>query len=194
MSTNYHEAESFNSLALNSASLKNHKFIDCSFEGCTFENCKIGSSSFVSCSFNNCTIINPESHFSEIKNSTFEGCNLIGVVWGELCSAEKFATPIGTFKNCCLKYNTFYDMNLIKFNFSGNIIQDSLFEKCNLKESNFRYCRLDKTTFLQCNLTKADFREAMGYVVDIKTNLMKNARFSFPEVTSLLNTLDIKID
>lgn len=194
MPTNYHETESFNGLNLNGAALKNHKFVDCSFKDCTLENCQIGSCSFVGCTFDNCTIINPQSLFSEIKNSAFENCNLIGVVWGELCSAEKFASPIGTFQNCCLKYNTFYDMNLLKFDFSGNIIQDSLFEKCNLKESRFRDCRLDKTTFLQCNLTKADFREAMGYIIDIKTNLLKNARFSFPEVISLLNTLDIQID
>lgn len=34
----------------------------------------------------------------------------------------------------------------------------------------------------------------MGYQINIHTNKLKGAKFSFPEVVSLLSVLDIKID
>lgn len=40
---------------------------------------------------------------------------------------------------------------------------------------------------------KCDFRESTGYEIDINTNMLKDAKFSFPEVVSLLDSLEIKI-
>jgi hypothetical protein len=34
-------------------------------------------------------------------------------------------------------------------------------------------------------LTKSDFRNAKNYVIDLQTNVMKKAQFSFPEAMSL---------
>ena len=85
-------------------------------------------------------------------------------------------------------------MNFIKFNFSDNVIIESFFADCNLSESKLYKCKLDSTEFFKCNLSKADFREATGYIIDIKTNKFKGAKFSFPEVVNLLNGLEIIID
>ena len=39
-----------------------------------------------------------------------------------------------------------------------------------------------------------NFRGAQGYAVDLETNRLSKARFSFPEVVGLLSSLDIKIE
>lgn len=85
-------------------------------------------------------------------------------------------------------------MTFIKFDFSGNSIQESVFEQCNLTESNFQGCRLEKTQFYKCDIRTADFRNAAGYMIDITSNNLTNARFSYPDVIHLLDSLQIKID
>ena len=85
-------------------------------------------------------------------------------------------------------------MNFMHFDFSSNTIQESVFDECNLRESNFKGCRLERTQYINCDIRKADFRETNGYQIDIKTNKLENARFSFPEAINLLNCLGIKID
>lgn len=43
-------------------------------------------------------------------------------------------------------------------------------------------------------MQKADFREARENQIDIETNKLSSARFSFPEVISLLKSIGIRID
>lgn len=72
--------------------------------------------------------------------------------------------------------------------------ENLLFIKKQLLDSDFKNYRLEGTQFFKCNLQKADFRDAKGYVIDIHNNQMKAARFSFPDVIRLLETLNIKIE
>ena len=149
---------------------------------------------FINCRFDQCTIISLKSKYSEIKNAVFHKCNLVGIHWHTLLPSGKYPYAVNALENCCIKYNTFTEMNFTKFNFSDSIILESLFENCNLTECNFKNCRLEGTQFFKCNLQKADFRDAKGYVIDIHNNQMKAARFSFPDVIRLLETLNIKIE
>lgn len=179
--------------------LQNHtldycKFLDCSFENCTFEEGTLIGCKFINCRFDQCTIISLKSKYSEIKNAVFHKCNLVGIHWHTLLPSGKYPYAVNALENCCIKYNTFTEMNFTKFNFSDSIILESLFENCNLTECNFKNCRLEGTQFFKCNLQKADFRDAKGYVIDIHNNQMKAARFSFPDVIRLLETLNIKIE
>ena len=176
--------------------LKEHcRFVDCTFENCSFEDCKIIGCTFVNCSFHNCSIISPALQYSEIKNAVFQKCNLIGIhCWNELLPAGKYGHSIDQLKDCYLKYHSFVEMPFRKFDFSGNTIQESIFEECDLQESNFVGCGLESTQFFRCDMRKADFRDARGYVIDVPSSKIKQARFSFPEVVNLLNSLEIKID
>ncbi len=171
------------------------KFIDCTFENCSFEDCRIMGCVFINCKFYNCNIISFTSKHSEVKNAAFEKCNLIGVhCWNDLLPVGRYAHSIDKFKACCMKYNSFIEMPFRKFDFSGNTIQESIFEKCDLQESNFQDCPLEATQFFQCDIRKADFRDAKGYEIDIPSNKIKQAKFSYPEVTGLLKSLEIIID
>ena len=80
------------------------------------------------------------------------------------------------------------------FKFASSQFQECFFEECSLKGCNFKDINFASTQFNRCNLSKADFRGAYGYNIDINSNILKKAKFSFPEVTSLLSSLDIIID
>ena len=78
--------------------------------------------------------------------------------------------------------------------FDDSVLAGATFSDCDVSGGSFRGCELEDAEFLRCNLTGADFREAAGYVIDLESCQLKKARFSFPEVVSLLQALDIVID
>ncbi len=195
MQENYYEEQVIKGQKYQNLTKEQSKFIDCTFENCSFEDCTILGCVFVNCKFYKCNIISLTSKHSEVKNVIFQQCNLIGIhCWNELMPIGKYAHAIEKLESCYMKYNSFIEIPFRKFDFSSNVIHESAFEECDLQESNFRNCRLEATQFFKCDIRKADFREAKGYVIDIPSNKMKQAKFSFPEVTSLLASLEIKID
>lgn len=195
MQENYYEEQIIKDRKYENITKEQCNFIDCTFENCSFEECEIINCVFVNCNFYNCNIISLTSKYSEVKNATFQKCNLIGIhCWNELLPVGRYAHSIDKLECCCMKYNSFIEMPFRKFDFSGNIIQESIFEECDLQESNFRDCRLEATQFFKCDIRKADFRDAKGYAIDVPSSKIKQAKFSYPEVTSLLASLEIKID
>lgn len=194
MEHEYYEEIKFKEKSFTEETVEDCEFVECEFETCTFEACTVIRCRFIDCKFHNCSIISPHTKHSEIKRGEFIDCNLIGVHWNELLPAGKISEPIRKLENCCLKYNSFVDMSLRSFDFSGNIIQESIFEECNLMESKFTDCRLEAAQISNCDIRGTDFRGAVGYQIDMTTNRMKDARFSFPEAVSLLHQLGIKID
>lgn len=195
MQENIYEEQLIKDRKYQNITKEHSRFVDCTFENCSFEDCAIAGCAFVNCRFYNCNIVSLTAKHSEVKNTSFQKCNLIGIhCWSELLPAGKFARSIERLENCYLKYNSFVEMPFSGFDFSGSIIHESLFEECDLQESSFRTCRLEATQFFKCDIRKADFRDAIGYVIDIPSNKMKLAKFSFPEVTNLLHSLEIEIE
>lgn len=170
------------------------EFLECEFENCTFEECTVQNCRFTDCKFYHCTIISLSAKHTEVKRAEFDKCNLIGVHWNELLPAGRICEPIHKLKNCCFKYSSFVDMNFKRFDFSGNSILESAFETCDLTESSFQDCRLNATQFIKNDLRGANFRGAAGYQIDIITNKISDAKFSFPEAINLLNGLGIMIE
>ena len=132
--------------------------------------------------------------FSTMKNATLDKSEFIGINWNTLMGDSFRAGPINKVRECFFKYNNFISMRLNSFDFSGSKFKESLFEECDLMDSNFKDVNFESTQFTQCNMARADFRGAYGYIIDIQSNKLKKAKFSFPEVTNLLNSIDIVID
>ncbi len=193
MQETYFEEATIKDKKFQKHSIEHCRFLDCRFENCTFEECSLSNCVFANCSFFNCTIISPVSNYSEVKNAVFQNCNLIGIHWSELRPSGRYGHSIERLENCFIKYNLFTEMSFIKFDFSSNVILESVFEKCSMYESNFRTCRMEATQIIQCDIRKADFQDARGYVIDITSNKMKQAKFSFPDVIALLDPLEITI-
>jgi len=60
-------------------------------------------------------------------------------------------------------------------------------------EADFRETDLEGNIFHHADLSKADFRDVKNYSINPQSNILKKARFSIPEVLSLLNFFDIQI-
>lgn len=189
------ENETFENLTFTYEKFEDCRFSDCTFKDCLFEEAELSQCIFSDCTFINCTVTKLKASLhSELKQCRFIGCRLTSINWSEVMPSEGFSDPIEALQDCCLKYNTFTEINFRKFDFSGNEITESIFAECMLSESRFKDCRLDRTEFYRCDMQKADFRKASGYQVDIISCKMKNAVFSFPEAVELLGSIGVKVE
>jgi len=68
------------------------------------------------------------------------------------------------------------------------------FEEVNLEESDFSNTNFEEALFFKANLKKVNFTSATNYSIDLKTNNLRGTRFSYPEVMTLLDNLDIVIE
>jgi uncharacterized protein YjbI with pentapeptide repeats len=87
----------------------------------------------------------------------------------------------------------FADQKLKGTSFAGSKVKDVHFKNSDLSEVDFRETDLLGTIFHYCNLTKADFRNAINYIIDLHTNTLAKAKFSYPEAMNLLRSYDIEI-
>ncbi|APQ78153.1 pentapeptide repeat protein [Clostridium botulinum] len=190
----YVENEKTKGLKFRDEIISNREYIDCEFYNCNFVDVEINNCIFKECKFHNCTMNSVIFKFSTMRNATLNESEFIGINWNALKGDSFSAGPINKVRKCFFKYNNFISMRLNNFNFSGSKFQESIFEESDLIDANFKDVRFESTQFTQCNMTRADFRGASGYVIDIQSNKLKKAKFSFPEVTNLLSSIDIVID
>ena len=102
--------------------------------------------------------------------------------------------PFGKIKNCAFRYNDFSGMALNGFDWTGAELQQCTFDDTRLAGGSFYGVRLGGTRFTRCDLQKADLRTAEEYAIDLETNKLKGARFSFPDVVRLLDGTGIVIE
>lgn len=191
----YYEREHHKDLDISDEVYRDLRFIDCTFEDCKFQSMTIDNCEFLDCEFINCNIVSLTSETSDVKSATIKKSNLIGVNWSELISDQySYASPIYKMNETFLKYNTFSMLNLSKVDFKQNTFDECLFDQCELNDSKFNDSVFTNSQITNSNLERSDFKGAKDYYIDLKTNKIKDARFSYPEVTNLLNSLDITID
>ncbi|MFA5986100.1 MAG: pentapeptide repeat-containing protein [Parcubacteria group bacterium] len=145
------------------------KFIECVFDGCNFSNSKI-----VNCSF--CDVV-------------FTECKISGVVFGEI---NKFLLS-WKFHDCAVKLCSFSMLDIKNSAFVGCEIHETDFVDSDLTGSDFANSDLKGSKFHNANLSKANFVGAVNYYIDPTANKIAKAKFSSPEVMSLLAGFDIII-
>lgn len=188
------ENQTFTGLHFAGDTFRDLHFLDCVFENCTMDGCQLEHCIFTECRFVNCRLRDNKSRFSEMRSGVFQGCALVNVDWFKWTPSSKITQSFDKLENCDLRYNYFQDTNLTRFDFRSNRIVESMFSDCNLQKALFRECDLNKTEFTRCDLRSADFREATGYRIGIRTNTLKGAHFSTPDVLALLADLEIHLD
>lgn len=188
------ESQEFINIELYGERIDGIRFYDCIFKDCKFEDMTVENCDFLDCTFENSSIVNIHNKNTVIKTVSFYETNLIGVNWSEFVSDMGYSRPIYKIKDSFLKYNTFHEMDLKKNDFSKNVFHDCTFESCDLEETKFKDCDMKNTQIHNSNLKHTDFRGAKDYYIDIESNWLTKAKFSFPEVTNLLESLDIDIE
>ncbi|MDO8610722.1 MAG: pentapeptide repeat-containing protein [bacterium] len=74
------------------------------------------------------------------------------------------------------------------------IVKEVNFSEAELSESIFTKSDFSKSIFAHTNLTKCDFRQAFDYEIDFNFNNIKKAKFSLPEASTLLKSLEIILE
>lgn len=143
MTDAYYENERFEKLSFFGENFNDCKFIDCDFIGCTFESCKLTECYFWECRFDGCSVTdmdfeNCETKFLQLKNSVF-----VGVNWALLQPTGTIGSTIDAISSCRLKYNTFAQMSLKRFDFPAARLPaqhspNAIFPKAGFRTVTFR--------------------------------------------------------
>ena len=169
------------------------------FENCNFENCNFSAAQFIECRFTDYEFKN--SNLSSIKfdqskffETDFKGCKLTGVNWTYLnWSNFNLASPI-FFESCDISFSVFTSLDLQEICLQDCKAHDVDFSECNLRGADLFGTDLKDTRFAFCKLDKCNFREAINYFINPLENSIEGAKFSSPEVLSLLDAFKIEID
>lgn len=189
------ENKHYKNLEINDETYYDTRYIDCTFEDCKFERVKLETCELLDCEFINCTFINISSENSDLKSATILKSNIIGLNFSDFSSdLYSYASPIYKMNDSFIKYGMFIGTNLSKVDLKDNHFDECLFDDCNLVDAQFNNCEMRNTQITNSNLERADFRGAQDYYIDLKSNKLKDAYFTFPEVSNLLKSLDINID
>ena len=98
------------------------------------------------------------------------------------------------FKNSKIELCDFSRLDMKKSIFSECTIREADFIDVDLSNSDFSNSDLQATKFQNSNLEEVDFTEARNYYIDPTQNKLKKAKFSSPEVLSLLAGFEIEVD
>lgn len=174
--------------------IQNIEYTDCTFRDSDFLESTMKNCRFDNCAFIGCTFRNVKFEFCTMRNCTFTESNLIGVDWSDLQERGSIFPTVSSLKNCVVKANIFVHSQLVASDLSGSTIQYTSFERCDLKKTDFRNVDFKRSAFENCDLRDADFREAHNYQIDTNSNKVRGAKFSYPDVVSLLSPLGIIIE
>ncbi len=181
--------ETFSGLSLADETVKSVTYEECIFSNCSFINTKFTDCRFTNCKFNDCTLSAVTPMNCRLDGAVFNNCKTIGIDWTK---TQQFRDIV--FKNCQLNYSNFRFMKILKIKMVSCEVKDADFTEADLSQGDFTGTDFEKTRFVKTNLSGANFKNARNYVIDPRANTLKKTRFSYPEVISLLNSLDIIIE
>jgi len=166
------------------------EFSGCVFKDCDLGECNFSNSSFTDCTFSSCNLSNIKIDNCRFRTVVFEDCKIVGVLFERI---NPFLLR-WIFKECKIELCDFSGLKMTHRQFIQSFIRETDFINTNLRESSFAGSDLQGSKFHNVNLEKATFVGARNYYIDPTVNRLKHARFSCPEVVSLLAAFDIKVE
>jgi uncharacterized protein YjbI with pentapeptide repeats len=124
-----------------------------------------------------------------LNDVRLKDCKLTGIDF-EPCNKFLFSL---SFKQCNLSWSSFTNRTMKHTLFNGCQLIQVDFSGTNLTGSQFVDCDLQDATFNQSNLEKCDFSTARNYSIDPAANVIRKAKFTWPEVMGLLRQFDIQV-
>lgn len=190
--TNHHE-RTFEKLDLTNEELHHFTFEECKFIKCDFSESQWLSCRLIDCEFINCNVSLIKLTDTSFNNVVFDNSKCVGINWSYARWPQvKLLSPIN-FHQCDISLSSFYSLCLKEITIENSKSHEVDFRECDLSDANLAYTDFLGSQFVKTNIESADFSEATNYDIDIHSNRIKNAKFSFPEVVRLLNCLDIHI-
>ncbi len=174
--------------------LNSVEYSDCVFRNCRWTGTRVQNCSFIGCTFVHCNFSAVVFSFCLMRDAWLQNSAFRMMAWGGLTGRSKLAQPFGKIEGCAFQYNDFSGMSLNGFDFSGSTFAECRFDDCHLAGACFHGVPLGRSSFTRCDLERADFRDARAYAIDPSDNKLKDARFSFPDVVALLDSIGIRIE
>lgn len=190
MNTKLIENKTFEKTNYTEIYLDKGEYEHCSFINCNFHKADLSHIIFNECTFDGCDFSLVSMKSTALRDVKFLNCKLLGVHF-DACSEFLFSAH---FKNCILKFASFYKLKLKQTCFQACNLQEVDFAETDLTGSIFETCDLQKTLFDHTILEKVDFRSSYNYSIDPEKNRIKKAKFSQTNVIGLLDKYDIEID
>lgn len=181
--------EEFISISISGDSLHGVTFDECSFSDCKLVECTFDKCAFIDCKLKESVLstINPiDSRFLRPQFST---CKVMGFDWSKTGKLQDLS-----FVDCQIDYSNFSSLALPRTRVIRCSAKEVRFVEADLSDSIFTDSDLQGSTFFKTNLSRADLKGAKNYEIDVGNNVIKGARFSLPDVLSLLYSLDIVVD
>jgi len=186
--SNYYK-EKFTALSFTAEKVEVVTFDECMFTDCRFVDCKFEKCVFIECEFKQSVFSAIDPIGSRLLRPEFFQCKVIGVDWSKASKLENMS-----FNECQIDYSNFSSLQLPRTKMLKCSAREVRFNETNLSDGVFKSTDFQGSTFFKADLSMSDFRQAKNYSIDVKNNLVKNARFSLPEALSLLYGLDIVIE
>jgi uncharacterized protein YjbI with pentapeptide repeats len=173
---------------------RERRFADKELVNCTFTGAQLAGAAFVRCKLIDCVfkasdLSNVKLTGSTLRDVTFEETKLLGVDWTDLAAASHLA-----FRRAVLSMGNLRGVDARKWVLDHCVARELELAHANLPEADLRGTDFAGARFLQTNLAKADLRGALNYALRPADNVLKKARFSMPEATTLLYGLDIVLE
>jgi len=184
------EHQTFKNNSLCDQNIIGRRFISCTFKDCDFTKAKLDASRFLDCEFKNCNLSNTSIDGCSFKEARFFYCKIIGA---DFCSCDQLLFSV-SFRKCLISLCNFSGLKMPGTLFFGSMIEDCDFVGSDLSGADFNSCVLTRSIFHNTDLKRADFRLAKNFVIDPANNQLRGARFSVPEVLTLLDVYGIKWD
>lgn len=169
--------------------IEEKEFEDCMFEKCIFIETIFQDCHFTDCVFSECTLSANKPFNSVFTNVSFKDSKVMGFDWTKAKTIRLLK-----FERCDISYSNFSFLKLPHLQLLDCTAKEINFAESDLSEGIFTKTDFENSVFSHTNLTKADFRKAINYGIDFNFNTLKKAKFSLPEATSLLKSLDIMLE
>ncbi len=144
------------------------------YEELDFENCVLSLVKFTKCSFSTLTFIKTK---------------LIGIDWYD---TFRFSLTMKCY-GCVINFSSFVNVKLKSFVLEECTAHEVDFSEADMHNACCKGTDFQGSIFRRSNLSGADFTGAKNYTINPAHNNVKKARFSLPEVLSLLAETGILI-
>lgn len=172
-----------------SENLLDTEYLNCRFVNCNFEQQQLGKIVIEECSFEQCNLSLVKTNKTSWHNVHFYECKMMGI---DLTASNPFSTF--RFNKSNLQYAVFSQMKLKSTHFVQCNLQEADFSDADLSLSVFNQCDLLRSVFYNTNLENADLTSAYHFIIDPRTNRLKNARFSQQNLEGLVASFGVLVE
>ena len=137
-----------------------------------------------------CNFSNVKLYDTKLSEVDFIECKLAGVDFRD-CNQLLFSINILRSKAA---YCIFHGLDLSGSRLTKSELTDCIFEGARLQRADFRESDLRGADFSRANLESSDFRGALNYQINPQESRVTKAKFSYPQVLSLLKEFGVIVE